>query len=38
MSDDEVKRASTGSVVNLTATMQILDAIEDINLPIILNQ
>ena len=38
MTDQEVKVANTGSVVNLKATIQILDVIEDINLPIILNQ
>lgn len=38
MTDQEVKVANTGSVVNLKATIQILDVIEDINLPILLNQ
>ena len=38
MTDEEIKVANTGSVVNLTATIQILDVIEDINLPILLNQ
>lgn len=38
MSDQEIKVANTGSIVNLKATIQILDVIEDINLPILLNQ
>lgn len=38
MTDQEIKVANTGSVVNLKATIQILDVIEDIELPILLNQ
>lgn len=38
MTDEEIKTANTGSVVHLKATMQILDVIEDIELPILLNQ
>lgn len=38
MTEQEIKEANTGSVVNLRATIQILDVIEDINLPILLNQ
>jgi hypothetical protein len=34
MSEDEIKRADTGSYVYLTATVQMLDAIEDIIIPI----
>lgn len=34
MSDDDIKTANTGSSVFLKATIQILDAIEDIVLPI----
>jgi hypothetical protein len=34
MSDDEIKMANTGSNVYLTAKISILDAIEDIVLPI----
>lgn len=34
MSDDEIKQANTGSYVYLRATLSILDAIEDIVLPI----
>lgn len=34
MTDDEIKVANTGSYVYLTATLSILDAIEDIVLPI----
>jgi hypothetical protein len=34
MSDDEIKVANTGSFVYLTAKLSILDAIEDIVLPI----
>ena len=34
MSDDEIKTANTGSFVYLTCTLSILDAIEDIVLPI----
>ena len=34
MTDDEIKMANTGSYVYLTATLSILDAIEDIVLPI----
>lgn len=38
MTEEEIKVANTGSVVHLKATVQILDVIEDINLPILLNQ
>lgn len=38
MSDQEIKVANTGSTVNLKATIQILDVIEDISLPILLAQ
>ena len=38
MTEQEIKEANTGSAVNLRATIQILDVIEDINLPILLNQ
>ncbi len=38
MTEQEVKTANTGSVVNLKAAIQILDVIEDIELPILLNQ
>ena len=38
MTEQEIKAANTGSVVNLKATIQILDVIEDIELPILLNQ
>ena len=34
MADDDVKQANTGSYVFLKATLSILDAIEDIVLPI----
>lgn len=34
MSDDEIKTANTGSFVYLTATLSMLDAIEDVVLPI----
>lgn len=34
MTDDEIKKANTGSYVYLTATLKMLDAIEDIVLPI----
>lgn len=34
MSDDEIKRAETGSIVYLKGTLKILDAIEDIDLKI----
>ena len=34
MTDDDVKQANTGSYVFLKATLSILDAIEDIVLPI----
>jgi hypothetical protein len=34
MSDDEIKTANTGSYVYLTCTLSMLDAIEDIVLPI----
>lgn len=38
MTEDELRQADTGSVVNLKATIRILDVIEDIELPILLNQ
>lgn len=38
LTDEQIRRWDTGSVVNLRATLQILDAIEDISLPIQLNQ
>lgn len=38
LTDDEIRRWNTGSVVNLRAALQILDAIEDIVLPIQLSQ
>ncbi len=37
MTEDEVRAANTGSVVNLKASIQILDVIEDIELPILLS-
>lgn len=36
MTEDEIRVANTGSVVNLKASIQILDVIEDIELPILL--
>ena len=38
MTEEELRQADTGSVVNLKATIRILDVIEDIELPILLNQ
>jgi hypothetical protein len=34
MTEDDIKKANTGSFVYLTATVSIVDAIEDIVLPI----
>lgn len=38
LSEDQIRRYNTGSVVNLKAVIQILDVIEDVELPIQLNQ
>jgi len=38
MTEDQIRRFDTGSVVNLRAVIQILDVIEDVELPIQLNQ